>query len=379
MSRHTPALLSLALPSLLLFSLCTPSLAQIKPSHPTLPPLPAQPAAPDLAPPPARPATILRHYFEPGSTTFFRLTQSSDYLIRQEKFQQPGSDRSILDLKLETISFDHTGEGRFRLTFTHLKYDAKQGGVTIAFDSRAKPASATPKPNDPAQPAPTEESTPLSRAYKAVVGKSVEFVMNDRGVVSSVIGADRLVVDAAAGDQNLVPALRQIVGPDALKAMLENAFRFIPEDEVTSAQPWSTYFTAPLLPGYELQVRRAFNLNTELSQDDKDIPGLLITFSTDFAVDKAQTAPSAPKPKQSVKLNSSTGRGKIHFEAADRRLTSSMWTSTLDFTVIDDKQNTVFSQRLTSESRLLRLQEEPKAWPAEPAKVPDSSRPKLRP
>lgn len=372
MTRYSPAALFLALPSLLLLAAATPSPAQIKPSAPT---------APDLAPASAQPTFLLRHYAEPGSTTFYRLTQKSDYLIRQQKNEQPGSDRSILDLKLETISFDHTGEGRFRLTFTHLKYDAKQGGISIAFDSRAKPAASpsTTKPEDPSQPTASTESTPLSRAYKAIVGKSVEFVMNDRGIVSSVIGADRLVLDAAAGDQTLVPALRQIVGSDALKATLENAFRFIPEDTISTAKPWNTDFTTPLMPGYELLVRRSFNLVNDSGRSDKDTPGLAISFSTDFALDKAQMAPSAPKPKQSVKLNSSTGRGQIWFEAEERRLSASSWSSTLDFTVLDEKDTTVFSQRVTSESRFTRLTEEPNAWPAEATKAPEASRPKSRP
>lgn len=366
MPRHPAANLSLALPALLLLlTPASPVIAQMKPTPPT---------APDLAAPAATPTFLLRHYSEPGSTTFYRLTQKSDYLIRQQKNEQPGSDRSILDLKLETISFDHTGEGRFRLTFTNLKYDAKQGGISITFDSRAKP-------KDPAAPAPTPttESTPLSRAYKAIVGKSVEFVMNDRGVVSSVIGADRLVLDAAAGDQTLVPALRQIVGSDALKATLENAFRFIPEDTISTAQPWNTDFTTPLMPGYQLLVRRSFNLNNDSGRSDKDTPGLAINFSTDFAIDNATMAPSAPKPKQSVKLNSSSGRGQIWFEAEERRLAASSWSSTLDFTVLDEKENPLFSQRVTSESRLTRLTEEPNAWPAEKTNAPESSRPKSRP
>lgn len=374
MTRHSPAALFLALPSLLLLAAATPGPAQIKPAPPT---------APDLAPASPQTSFLLRHYSEPGSTSFFRLSQKSDYIIRQQKLEQPGSERTILDLKLETISFDHTGEGRFRLTFTHLKYDAKQGGVTIAFDSRAKPATSptSTKPEDQPQPAPTPptESTPLSRAYKAIVGKSVEFVMNDRGVVSSVIGADRLVLDAAAGDQTLIPALRQIVGSDALKATLENAFRFIPEDAISTAQPWNTDFTTPLMPGYELLVRRSFSLVNDSGRSDKDTPGLAVNFSTDFALDKAQMAPSAPKPKQSVKLNSASGRGQVWFEAEERRLSASSWSTTLDFTVIDEKESTLFSQRLSSESRFTRLNEEPKAWPAETSKAPESSRPKSRP
>lgn len=364
MTRRSTAILCFTLPALLLFTSIAP--AQIKPAPPT---------APDLATPAAAPTILLRHYLEPGSTAFYRLSQKSDYLIRQQKLEQPGSERTILDLKLETLSFDHTGEGRFRLTFTHLKYDAKQGGVTIAFDSRAKPAS----PASSNTPTPPAESTPLSRAYKAIVGKSVEFVMNDRGVVSSVIGADRLVLDAAAGDQTLVPALRQIVGSDALKATLENAFRFIPEDPVSSAHPWSTDFTTPLLPGYELLVRRNFNLASDSGRSDKDTQGLAISFSADFALDKAQMAPSAPKPKQSIKLNSSSGRGQVWFEAEERRLAATSWSSTLDFTVMDEKDTALFSQRMTSESRLTRLSEEPTAWPPETTKAPESSRPKPRP
>ncbi|WP_346238138.1 DUF6263 family protein [Niabella insulamsoli] len=155
-----------------------------------------------------------------------------------------GQDMNI-DLKYNIdMLYEISNKGahkNLRMTYERLNMDMDAMGQKVRMDS-----------DDP------DTTNDASKSFRALKGETVEVVLDAKGKVIEVNGQDKIIAKAG-GDAIQKQTLEGVLGEDALKNMLNQAFGFYPEHPVKVGDSWTDSMT--LKVPYAIQAVNTYTLS----------------------------------------------------------------------------------------------------------------------
>ncbi|MCS6820791.1 MAG: DUF6263 family protein [Microscillaceae bacterium] len=177
--------------------------------------------------------TTLKLNLEKGKTYFQRI--DTEQKIAQNILGQNVDMTQTIGLgyKIDVLNKDSKGNMTWKITYNTVKM-TQESAVTgkIEFDSEKSTQ--------------VDASNPLGMAMRALVGQTLEVVINSLGEITDVKGTEQMIesmiekmgVTSEAQKQQMRESMKKEYGKDAVKNSFEGSFGFYPEKPVKIGDTW---------------------------------------------------------------------------------------------------------------------------------------------
>ncbi|MDR3635045.1 MAG: DUF6263 family protein [Isosphaeraceae bacterium] len=181
-------------------------------------------------------------------------------------------------------------------TIDAMRIQIEAGGMTFTFDS----ADPNAKPALP-------QLAFVSDIIKALVGKQLTVVLDDKNQVKAVDGADK-IADAA---KDLDPMAQELLKPeqvaDRYKQQFEKSQGNLPQILVREGETWEHTDEEPIGNGQTLTFRRRYEYKGTVEKNGRTLDKIAITaLDVNYKMDPEAKSPLKPT-KSELKIESSEG------------------------------------------------------------------------
>ena len=245
----------------------------------------------------------LKYSLKKGSEYQYRLTSITD------DNQSIKADTSIAQiikqtltylLKLDVKDVDKDGVMEIEFTFTSVKLDASGNGKTFTYQSGSK-LSAEDKKNY------SDYEAIINNPFTARVspkGDILEFFRTDR-IANKILELKGLKDSVSLEEKKM---LQQQISEGALRPLLAQVFRKLPDQQVKKDSVWSLTNPPAQLPFFEMTNTLKFKITSFEKYKDDNLAIIDAGLASQYKISER-----AKQAKVTVKSPSYTGEGKIYF------------------------------------------------------------------
>ena len=168
--------------------------------------------------------------FNPKAGTKYKVEMVTNSTTGQEMMGQKTEMNSISEMTmLYEIAKADGADKEIKITFERMKTAQKAGGQEMVMDTQNP-----------------DTSNPGSRMLGAMMGSEFLLTINAKGEVTSVKGMDAMMNKVMAANASadtamrvqLTAGMKSFMSDDILKDMMEQSFKFFPDDKVGQGESW---------------------------------------------------------------------------------------------------------------------------------------------
>ncbi|MCK9212501.1 MAG: DUF6263 family protein [Ignavibacteriaceae bacterium] len=245
----------------------------------------------------------LKYSFKKGSEYNYRLTSITNddqSILADTSVSQKIKQALTYLLKLNVKDVDKDGVMEIEFTFSSVKLDATGNGKTFSYQSGNK-LTAEDKKNY------ANYEAIINNPFTARVapkGEILEFFRTDR-IANKILEIQGLKDSVSLEEKKM---LQQQISEGALRPLLTQVFRKLPDHQVKKDSSWSLTNPPAQLPFFEMTNILKFKIIGFEKYNDDNLAVIDAGLSSQYKISER-----AKQAKVTVKSPSYTGEGKIYF------------------------------------------------------------------
>jgi hypothetical protein len=231
-----------------------------------------------------------------GRTTAFTSTIKAKQVLSLAGMDIETASEQVTSGLLKTGRRAADGSLPITQTIDAMRIQIDAGGMTLTFDS----ADLNAKP-------PLPQLAFINDIIKALIGKEFKLVLDEKGQVTTVEGADKVVEAARDLDPMAREHLNEAQLTDRYKRQYEKARGNLPSILVREGETWEHTEEDPIGNGQTLTFRRKYEYKGTVQKDGRTLDRIaIIALSVAYATDP-QTQSPLKATKSDLKVESSDG------------------------------------------------------------------------
>lgn len=236
-----------------------------------------------------------------GEPVVYRMTQDiAGTMTMSGQPPMQTSQKQVTTTSMDVQSIAEDGAATVKVTTDAVRMEMQQPMMgEIVYDS-----------SDPD----TDTSNPMAQAFSVMVGESYTMVVTPMGEVRKVEGMDRIfdkLTDQMNGPE-MVEAMKQNLGDEAMRAMMENAFRAWTVEGVEPGDTWTVQLKQPLPMVGTMTSDSTMTLKEVTTVDGRRIARIGTTVKMTLDAEGAEV-PGMP-PGVEITMDGGTGEGETLFD-----------------------------------------------------------------
>jgi hypothetical protein len=297
-------------------------------------------------------SVALRYHWTKGEVVEYRVTLHTSSAASGVPGRDSASTEQTITQRIRLAVDDVTSDGTATMheMVTQIRSEVQTPAGKIVYDT-ANPAEASADPI----------AQTMGKAFAAVLGEPITFVLAPDGAVKKIEGGSRLI-DRIAGGVNAdreaamaSQALRSLYSDEALRTMVEQSFPKLPSAPVKPGDTW----TGQLALGNQMIGRITGALTFTLKSVDGDGAAERAAISVAMKLTQDVKPPGARDTRVTLTLGDAHGDGDVTFDVTRGRIERSTMRSEMPSTVSmadTDGKPITFSNRVKTDMTMELVQ-----------------------
>jgi hypothetical protein len=220
---------------------------------------------------------------------------------------------------------------------------------------------------DSSDPAADANANPMSQAFSAMVGESFTMIITPEGEVRKIEGMDR-IFDKLTGGPQMIEAMKQNMGDEAMRGMMEKSFKAWTANDVNPGDTWNVQLDQPLPMLGTMKSDSTMTLKEVSTAGGKRIARIGTTIK--MTLDSTGADKEGLPPGMEMSMTGGSGEGESFFDLDRGQIEKMQVVMQMPMEIkmnVPNGEAMTMKQDMTSTLKMERIDAAP-ATPATPAK-----------